>query len=67
LTVPPFLYGIITLSVHLEEDFPSVVLVVDKVHITIWRIPPALSFDLISFYAAVEYTTGIHRTKGRHL
>jgi len=34
---------------------------VDKVHITIWRIPPALSFELISFYAAVGYTTGIHR------
>jgi len=33
---------------------------VDKVHITIWRIPPALSFELISFYAAVESTTGIH-------
>jgi len=61
LTVPPFLYGIITLRVHLEEDFPSAVSAVDKVHITIWRIPPALSFELISFYAAVESTTGVHR------
>jgi len=55
------LYGIVTLSVHLEEDFPSAVSAVVKVHITIWRIPPALSFELISFYAAVECTTGSHR------
>jgi len=55
------LYGIITLSVHLEEDFPLAVSAVNKVPITIWRIPPVLSFELISFSTAVETTTGIHR------